>query len=54
MIEIVKFGSKIFTEPDGYNKSKTKGKENVYVAALDNIFMAIKGFRIFDLKNLIG
>lgn len=47
MIEVVKYGSKIFTEPDANNKSKTKGSK-IYAAALDNIFSAMKGHRIFD------
>lgn len=45
LIEIIKYGSKIFTEVDAkvdyYDRS-------VYAAALDNIFDAMKGVRIFD------
>jgi hypothetical protein len=48
LIEIVKYGSKIFTEPDVNNKSKTQCKSNIHVSALDNIFKAMKGLRIFD------
>ncbi len=48
LIEIIKYGSKIFTEPDVNKKQKSKGKEQIYVAALDNIFKAMKGLRIFE------
>lgn len=48
LIEIVKYGSKIFTEPDVNNKAKSKGNRDIYTAALDNIFTAMKGCRIFE------
>jgi hypothetical protein len=51
LIEIVKYGSKIFTEPDVNKKSKLKGNSqvrNIYAAALDNIFKAMQGLRIFE------
>ncbi len=48
LIEIIKYGTKIFTEPDVYNKMKTKGESKIYVAAMDNIFTAMKGLRIFE------
>lgn len=48
LIEIVKYGSKIFTEPDVNNKSSKKTKRDIYVAALHNIFKAMKGLRIFE------
>lgn len=48
LIEVVKYGSKIFTEPDVNNKAKVKGKEVLYAKALNNIFAAMKGLRIFD------
>jgi len=41
-------GSKIFTEPDVYNKTKGGNNRNIYVKALYNIFDAMKGLRIFD------
>lgn len=47
LIEIVKYGSKIFTEPDVNRKAKQTGQK-IYVAALDNIFQAMKGIRIFE------
>ena len=48
LIEIVKYGSKIFTEPDVNKKSRGKGKSNIHVAALDVIFTGMKNKRIFD------
>ncbi|MEO5682812.1 MAG: hypothetical protein ABIQ88_09220 [Chitinophagaceae bacterium] len=48
LIEVVKYGSKIFTEPDLKKKGKDKGKAKIYVAALNNIFTAMKGLRIFE------
>jgi len=48
IIEVVKYGSKIFTEPDVNKKALAKGKEVMYVKALSNIFSAMKGLRIFD------
>lgn len=48
LIEIVKYGSKIFTEPDINKKIYSKGNRTIYVAALDNIFKAMKGIRIFE------
>ncbi len=47
LIEIVKYGSKIFTRSD-VNKRAEKNNSNVYAAALNNIFNAMKGLRIFD------
>lgn len=46
LIEIIKYGSKIFTEPDV--KQKVKGKGIIYASALDNILQAMKDHRIFD------
>ena len=43
----MKYGSKIFTEPD-LNRKKTNGKKAMHVSALDNIFNAMKGLRIFE------
>ncbi len=48
LIEIVKYGSKIFTEPDVNKKAEKNNNSNVYAAALNNIFNAMKGLRIFD------
>ena len=48
LIEIVKYGSKIFTEPDVSKKSKEKNSPLLYVSALNNILKAMKGLRIFE------
>jgi uncharacterized CHY-type Zn-finger protein len=48
LIEIIKYGSKIFTEPDINNKANSSSDRNIYAAALYNIFEAMKGLRIFD------
>jgi len=48
LIEIIKYGSKIFTEPDLKSKSKQKNTAYIYLKALDTILTAMKGKRIFD------
>jgi hypothetical protein len=48
LIEVVKYGSKIFTEPYINTKAEKKGDCEIYVAALDNIFSAMDGLRIFE------
>lgn len=48
LIEIVKYGSKIFTEPSQNTRSEKKQIGKIHAAALDNIFKAMKGARIFD------
>lgn len=49
LIEVVKYGSKVFTEPQTNSKIVNNAKSaKVYVAALKNIFIAMKGLRIFD------
>lgn len=48
LMEVVKYSSKIFTEPDVTAKSNKKADRDLYAAALDNIFAAMKGNRIFD------
>lgn len=50
LIELIKYGSKIFTEPD-IKKAKDKGEKIphcIYVAALHTILRAMKGIRIFE------
>ncbi len=47
LIEIIKYSSKIFTEPD-IKKKGEKGSYQIYIAALDIILTAMKGKRIFD------
>lgn len=46
LIEVIKYGSKIFTEPD--LKMTRTGNEKIYAKALHNILQAMKGRRIFD------
>lgn len=48
LIEIIKYGSKIFTEPDLKKRAKETTAAQVYAKALYNIFKAMKGQRIFD------
>jgi len=48
LIELIKYGSKIFTEPDLKKKSKQPLKPMIYAYALDNILVAMKGKRIFE------
>ena len=48
LIECVKYGSKIFTEPDLNKKAKQKVPPYIYVSALDNIFTAMRGHRLFE------
>lgn len=48
LIEIIKYGSKIFTEPDITKKSQQDIDRSIYAAALNNIFNAMQGIRIFD------
>lgn len=48
LIEIIKYGSKIFTEPDLQNRAKETETSYIYLKALDTILTAMKGKRIFD------
>jgi len=48
LIEIIKYGSKIFTEMDLDKKAKGIVSPYVYALALDNILTAISGRRIFE------
>jgi hypothetical protein len=50
MIEALKYSSKIFTDPEGKGKrQKNKGvKPHIYIAAMDNIYAAMQGLRIFE------
>lgn len=48
LIEIIKYGSKIFTEPDLKNRAKETETSYIYLKALDTILTAMKGKRIFD------
>ncbi|NQU52461.1 MAG: protein rep [Bacteroidetes bacterium] len=48
LIEVVKYGSKIFTEPDPNQKNKKKVTRYVYISALYNILNSMRGIRLFD------
>ncbi len=48
LIEIIKYGSKIFTESDLKERTSNNKAVYIYLKALDTIFMAMKGKRIFD------
>ncbi len=48
LIETIKYGSKIFTEPDLNKKRQLKTPPKIYARALDNILVAMKGKRIFE------
>ena len=47
LIEIIKYGTKIFTEPDIKKKGENSSYQ-IYVSALDVILNAMKGKRIFE------
>lgn len=51
LIEVIKYGSKIFTEPD-LNKKGKDGK--VYALALYNILSAFEGHRLFERFGFNG
>lgn len=48
LIEIIKYGTKIFTEPDINKRGCQSSNYYIYVSALDNILSAMKGRRIFE------
>lgn len=48
LIETIKYGSKIFTEPDLKKKRNKSIPPMIYVKALDNIFSAMTNKRLFD------
>lgn len=47
LVEVIKYGAKIFTEPDVKNK-KSGVAPFVYIKALDTIYTAMKGKKLFD------
>jgi hypothetical protein len=53
LIEVVKYGSKIFTESDPNNKNRKKVTRVVYISALYNIISAMKNqqFRVKIINN---
>lgn len=48
LVETIKYGSKIFTEPDLKKKSQLPKDRMIYAKALHNIFQAMKDKRLFD------
>lgn len=52
LVEVIKYGSKIFTEPDPNKKKKRKKGDvsqlYIYARALDNILQAFSGHRLFE------
>lgn len=48
LIEIVKYSSKIFVQPDMNTKGDSKIPRMVYAAALDHIFACLRKYRLFD------
>jgi hypothetical protein len=54
LIEIIKYSSKIFTEPDMKKKNKDDNSHQIYVSALDTILTAMKGKRIFERFGFNG
>ena len=48
LVETIKYGSKIFTEPDLKKKSQLPKDRMIYAKALHYIFQAMKGKRLFD------
>ncbi|MFT7072473.1 hypothetical protein [Patiriisocius sp. Uisw_017] len=48
LIEIIKYGSKIFTKTDLKNKVKETDTPHIYLKTLYTILTAMKGERIFD------
>lgn len=46
LVEVIKYGTKVFTDPEG--KKKPKGIVKVYAKAFYNIIVAMKGIRLFS------
>jgi hypothetical protein len=46
--EVIKYSSKIFTKPTSEEEKKQNIPPTIYVSALHNILVAMKGLRIFD------
>jgi hypothetical protein len=47
LVEVIKYGTKIFTEPDPNNK-KAKAPRSIYSAAMYNIIISMKKIRLFE------
>ena len=48
LIEIIKYSSKIFTDPEGKKYTPRGKRRYIYISALHNILSAMTGHRIFD------
>ena len=48
LIETIKYGTKIFIEPDLKKRAKETTTAQIYIKALNNILVAMKGKRIFE------
>lgn len=48
LIETIKYGAKIFIDPDMKKDKKQSTNPMIYAYALDNIYAAMKGKRLFD------
>lgn len=48
LIEVIKYETKVFTEPDGKKGRNRKGTAKIYIRALYNIHGAMKGTRLID------
>lgn len=48
LIEVIKYGTKIFTEPEVSRMSGQKTKAEIYAKAFYHILEAMKGLRLFD------
>ena len=48
LIETIKYGSKIFSEPNPNAKNKKKVSRYVYISALYNIYSSMRGLRLFE------
>lgn len=48
LVELVKYGTKIFTDPFMKKKNERKVASVIYVSAIDNIIYAMKDLRIFE------
>jgi hypothetical protein len=48
LLEVIKYCTKVFTDPDKDKKFKTVKGHKVYVKALYNIYNAMRGHRIFE------
>lgn len=48
LIEVIKYGTKIFTQPDPDKTKRVKGSERIYAKALYNILSAMKGRHLFE------